>query len=89
MFSRRNISFFNELLKSQFVLQVHKKLCRPIHVDCDYCQEMNKYGYEILARYQEVAESSYGHQILRDEVTKKKIALPRLEIVLSIPLIVK
>ncbi len=69
--------------------KVHKKLCRPVHVDCNYCQEMSKYGDEILIRYQNVAESSYGHSILRNEITKKSNSENCIIVALTIPLIVK
>lgn len=79
--------FFKELLKSQFALTVHKKLCRPMHIDCSVCQEMNKCGCEILARYRGVAESHYGLAILRDEM--KKNTLNEVLLALTIPHIIQ
>lgn len=50
---------------------------------------MNRYGEEILARYEEVAESLYGQQILRNEIIKTSTSGSKVILALTIPHIVK
>lgn len=50
---------------------------------------MNRCGNEILTRFQEVAESSYGHDILRNEIIKTNMSTNKVLLALTIPHIVK
>ncbi|XP_065226917.1 uncharacterized protein Rnb isoform X2 [Planococcus citri] len=84
-----NTSYFLYLLKSQFPLTVHKKLRQSVHVDCTVCGELDRCGAQILLRFLSVAESSYGNQIIKNELGQNCSHNNKMIYALMIPHIVK
>lgn len=55
-----NKVYYQQLMNDEFVLTLHRRLCRPTHSNCYHCDYIYKQGKLVLTDNSKLAESGYG-----------------------------
>lgn len=80
--------YWNTLLDDESVLNIHARLCRPLHEDCWECKRLQKTGLGVLQEVGKTAQSGLGE----GEITYRLMgASPtaRLTAALTIPYVIR
>ncbi|XP_075220100.1 BTB/POZ domain-containing protein Rnb isoform X2 [Lycorma delicatula] len=80
--------YYCALLDSQFAMEVHRSLCRPLHRKCNRCDELNEFGGRILNSMLKLSEAGLGEGQMAYRLLTGKNNI-KMQIALTIPLVIR
>lgn len=84
----RTHHYFIHLIIQQFVLNIHREFCSPIHVLCDSCDKLSIIGKNLISKLSVVAETGFGEGELSHHLLKADLSV-RETIAVTIPFVIR